>query len=85
MLLIFMAYEQIYIPMQLAFAVPKDSSGAFRLPAIQLVIQLMIDLCFIADIVIRFRTTVTGRAEEGYPLITDTKARSHCRRAAPSP
>ncbi len=41
MLLLFTMYEQIYIPMQLAFHQPSPSHGAyFQMPVIQLLLQV---------------------------------------------
>jgi len=73
-LLFLCAYEQIYIPLQMAFKLPAPDVGdEYQLPAIQYVLQWLIDLCFWADIVLCFRTTILGRPEEGSVVITDTK------------
>lgn len=73
LLLLFTTYEQIYIPLQLAFQVPVNASGTFELPIAQFILQLAIDAAFMLDIVLHFRTTLYGRAEEGSVVITDTK------------
>ena len=47
-LLFLVAYEQIYMPLQLAFQVPRPNYGSrYQLPAIQLAVQYLIDICFL--------------------------------------
>ena len=83
-LLVLVAYEQMYIPLQLAFHLPRPDPGdEFQLPLIQLLLQYCIDLCFMVDIALVFRTTLLGKAEEGSQIITDlsVSARAHTRLA----
>lgn len=71
-LLLFAAYEQLYIPLQLCFHIPKDNAtGMFRLPFPQFVAQLLIDACFMIEIILQFRTTFLGRAELGSVVMSD--------------
>ena len=46
--------------------------GAFALPPVQLALQYVIDLCFLSDVVVRFRTMYVSGADEGNELISDT-------------
>ena len=74
LLLYFTAYEQIYIPLQLSFHLPSPAPGEpFQLPIIQLILQYLIDACFLLEVVLQFRTTYLGRAEEGSVVMSDTK------------
>lgn len=66
-------YELIYIPMQIAFRVPVTSAGDFRTPIAQIVLQYLIDILFVVDILIRFKTMFVSPPEEGSELIIDGK------------
>lgn len=75
-LLVLVAYEQIYIPLQLAFQLPRPAAGEeFQLPIFQLLLQYTIDVCFMIDMLLVFRTTLLGRPEDGSPIIADTRVR----------
>ena len=70
-------YEAMYVPLQLSFEEPRDPFGRFRLPALQYAVQCLIDICFIVDIAVRFRTMYVSRADEGNELITDRRKIAH--------
>ena len=70
-------YEAMYVPLQLSFEEPRDPFGRFRLPALQSAVQCLIDICFIVDIAVRFRTMYVSRADEGNELITDRRKIAH--------
>lgn len=64
-LMLLATYELVYIPMQLAFQEPRQlpdlvqpvaSGGSFCLASSQVAFQYFIDLCFLLDILVRFRT-----------------------------
>jgi len=62
------------LPLQLAFQVPRPApEELFQMPVMQVVLQYMIDIVFMTDILLCFRTTILGRAEEGSQVITDTR------------
>lgn len=74
-LLLFAAYEQLYIPLQLCFHIPRDSmTGKFQLPLPQFIAQIAIDACFVIEIFLQFRTTFLGRAELGAQVVSDKRA-----------
>lgn len=49
-LLLCAIYEALWIPMQLAFQEPRGSDGVFRLSAVQLALQYLIDCCFLVRV-----------------------------------
>ena len=69
-LMVLALYEVVYIPLQLAFQEPRGLDGALQLPALQLAIQYMIDVCFLFDILVRFRTLYVSGPHEGNELGT---------------
>lgn len=70
-LMLLATYELIYIPMQLAFQEPRHvhdaalpgAEAVFCLPNGQIALQYLIDLCFLLDIMIRFRTMYISNDE----------------------
>ena len=84
-LMMCMAYEQIYIPLQLAFGKPSAAATGFYLPLGQLLAQYLIDVLFMLDIMANLRTTIRGSREDGSLLITDVSViwKRYVRPAAP--
>lgn len=72
LLLLLTACECYYLPFCAAFRLPRNKDHIFELPALLTVLQWVIDLLFLVDVAVMFRTTLHADTLATTDVITDT-------------
>ena len=73
LLLLLTTYEACYIPFCTAFQLPRNVAGVFSLPGWAAALQWLIDVLFVIDIFLMFRTTLQSTTLAITDVVTDVK------------